>query len=47
MRQMNTCTLREPGSTVLIKKNDHYTGTRTTRLNKLNTKYVVIHITKL
>jgi hypothetical protein len=38
MRQVNTRTLREPGSTMLIKKNYQYTGPRTTRLNKINTK---------
>jgi hypothetical protein len=38
MRRENTRTLREPGSVMLIKKNDHYTGLRTTLLNKINIK---------
>lgn len=37
-RQENTRTHREPGSTALIKANDHYTGLGTTRLNKTNIK---------
>jgi hypothetical protein len=35
MREGNTRTLREPGSTMLIKINDRYSGLRTTRLNKI------------
>jgi hypothetical protein len=35
MQQENARTVREPGSTMPIKKHHHYTGPRTTRLNKI------------